>query len=57
VVDVGSLFEGTNGNTTANPPSGNYVWTPGQYYSYTAHTAAWVKANLKNYCGVGKGNP
>lgn len=57
VEDVGSLFEGDNGNTTDNPPSGTYVWTPGQYYSYTAHTAAWVKANLKNYCGVGKGNP
>ncbi|MCL6589263.1 MAG: cellulose binding domain-containing protein [Firmicutes bacterium] len=57
VNDVGSLFEGDNGNTTDNPPSGTYAWTPGQYYSYTAHSAAWVKANLKNYCGIGKGNP
>ncbi len=57
VEDVGSLFEGDNGNTLDNPPSGNYVWTPGQYYSYTAHSAQWIKANLKNYVGVGKGNP
>lgn len=57
VEDVGSLFEGNNGNTADSPPNGAWVWTPGQYYSYTAHTAAWIKANLKNYCGVGKGNP
>jgi pectate lyase len=57
VEDVGSLFEGDNGNTTDNPPSGTYVWTPSQYYSYPLQSAAWVKANLKNYCGVGKGNP
>jgi pectate lyase len=57
VEDVGSLFEGSNGNTTDNPPTGSWVWTPGQYYPYTAHTAAWIKANLKNYCGIGKGNP
>jgi pectate lyase len=57
VEDVGSLFEGDNGNTTDNPPSGNWVWNPAQYYSYTAHTAAWVKASLRNYCGIGKGNP
>lgn len=57
VEDVNSLFEGSNGNTQDNPPTGSWVWTPGQYYSYTAHTAAWIKANLKNYCGVGKGNP
>jgi pectate lyase len=57
VEDINSLFEGDNGNTGENPPTGSWVWTPGQYYSYTAHTAAWIKANLKNYCGVGKGNP
>jgi pectate lyase len=57
VNDVGSLFEGDNGNITDNPPSGTYAWTPSQYYSYTAHSASWVKSNLKNYCGVGKGNP
>ncbi len=55
--DVNSLFEGDNGNTTANPPSGTWVWTPSQYYSYTPHTATWVKQNLKNYAGIGKGNP
>ncbi len=57
VDDVGSLFEGSNGSTSDDPPSGNYVWTPGQYYSYSAHSASWVKSNLKNYVGVGKGNP
>jgi pectate lyase len=55
--DVGSIFEGTNGDTTDNPPTGDWVWTPSQYYSYTPHTAQWVKDNLKNYAGVGKSNP
>jgi pectate lyase len=57
VTDVNSLFEGNNGNTAANPPTGSWIWNPAQYYTYTAHTAAWVKANLKNYVGIGKGNP
>ncbi len=57
VEDVGSLFEGDNGAAQDNPPSGNYVWTPGQYYTYSPHSAQWVKDNLKNYVGIGKGNP
>ncbi len=57
VTDVNSLFEGDNGTSTPNPPTGTWVWTPGQYYSYTPHTAVWIKQNLKNYVGIGKGNP
>jgi pectate lyase len=55
--DVGSLFEGSNGTTTDFPPPSNWAWKPSTYYSYATHTAAWVKANLQNYAGVGKGNP
>lgn len=54
VEDVGSLFEGTNGDITDKPPTGTWVWAPSQYYAYTADTADWVKANLKNYAGCGK---
>jgi pectate lyase len=57
VEDVNSLFEGDNGNMTDNPPTGTWVWTPSQYYSYTCHSADWVKSNLINYVGVGKSNP
>jgi pectate lyase len=57
VEDVDSLFEGDNGATADNPPSGAWVWDPATYYSYTPHTAQWVKLYLKNYVGVGKGNP
>lgn len=57
IEDVDSLFEGDNGNTQDNPPSGSWVWHPSQYYSYTSHSAQWVKLNLKNYVGIGKGNP
>jgi pectate lyase len=57
VEDVHSLFEGDNGAAKDNPPSGTWVWDPAQYYSYTPHTAQWVKLYLKNYIGIGKGNP
>ncbi|MBN2545658.1 MAG: hypothetical protein JXB50_07675 [Spirochaetes bacterium] len=57
VDDVGSIFEGNNGDITDKPPTGDWVWTPSQYYVYTAHSAEWVKANLKNYAGCGKPNP
>jgi pectate lyase len=57
IQDVGSLFEGTNGSTTDFPPPSNKAWTPSTYYSYTLHTADWVKANLQNYAGMGKSNP
>jgi pectate lyase len=57
VDDVGSLFEGSNGTTTDFPPPSNLAWKPSTYYSYTLHTADWVKANLQNYAGMGKSNP
>jgi pectate lyase len=57
VEDVGSLFEGSNGSTTDFPPPSNWAWKPSTYYTYTLHTADWVKTNLKNYAGMGKGNP
>ncbi len=57
VQDVGSLFEGNNGTSVENPPGGYWAQTPSQYYSYTAQSAEWVKANLKNYAGCGKPAP
>jgi hypothetical protein len=54
VEDVNCLFEGNNGAAQDNPPTGHWAWNPAQYYSNVPHTAAWVKANLKNYAGVGK---
>lgn len=57
VNDVNSLFEGDNGAAQDNPPSGSWVWSPSQYYSYTPHSAEWVKLYLKDYVGIGKGNP
>ncbi len=57
VEDVNSLFEGDNGAAQDSPPSGSWVWQPSQYYSYTPHSAEWVKLYLKNYVGIGKGNP
>ncbi|MBN2736540.1 MAG: carbohydrate-binding protein [Spirochaetales bacterium] len=57
VDDVNSLFEGSNSNTGDNPPSGSWVWRPSDYYQYTAHSASWIKSNLKNYAGAGKVNP
>ncbi|HYH02295.1 MAG TPA: hypothetical protein VEC37_04290 [Bacillota bacterium] len=57
VEDVNSLFEGNNGTSKENPPTGYWAWKPSQYYSYTPHSAQWVKLNLKNYAGVGKATP
>ncbi len=57
VEDVGSLFEGDNGDIADEPPPSNWAWKPSTYYTYALHTADWVKANLQNYAGMGKSNP
>jgi len=54
IEDVGSLFEGNNGNTADFPPPANLAWTPSTYYVYTAQSAAWTKANVINLAGAGK---
>lgn len=54
VEDVGSLFEGNNGDITDRPPTGSWIWNPKDYYNYTAQSAEWVKANVPSQAGVGK---
>jgi pectate lyase len=57
VVDVGSIFEGDNGDISTFPPPSGWAWHPSSYYSYTPHSAEWVRDNVQNYAGTGKGNP
>lgn len=58
VTDVGSIFEGkTYGKNPFPPTKARLKWNPAKFYKYTAHTAEWVKENLKKYAGVGKPNP